>query len=153
MGGTPTSPSTKATITVTVVNHVVTGIISFSPGSYTTEPTNPVTVTGGGGTTSATFNIFTPSNNGSGGGIYSDYGAVSLSGSTVSSNNATDNGGGIFTERGSVSLQSASTVNSNTAAGVGGEGAGGGIYTYDGLVSLANSSVGQSATTGNQRHR
>jgi hypothetical protein len=75
--------------------------------------------------------------NGSGGGIHSRSGAVSLSSSTLSGNRTfgdSARGGGIFAGSG-VSLTS-STVSGNSAGGNGG-----GIVAYSGAVSLTSSTV------------
>jgi hypothetical protein len=70
-----------------------------------------------------------------GGGIYNDWGTVTLNDSTVSGNRAAYNGGGIYGGRGKVTLND-STVSGNSIR----FGDGGGIYSED-LVTLTNSTV------------
>ncbi|MEM9539142.1 MAG: DUF4347 domain-containing protein [Cyanobacteria bacterium P01_E01_bin.42] len=63
---------------------------------------------------------------GTGGGIYSQNGDVTLINSTISGNVATGNGGGIHAPGGTITN---STITNNTAASAGGFGDGGGIYS------------------------
>jgi len=71
-----------------------------------------------------------------GSGIDNLSGAVTLNGSTVIGNTASNSGGGIYTQIGASVTLNNSTVTGNTA-----ERQGGGIYTLSGMVTLNNSTV------------
>ena len=77
-----------------------------------------------------------------GGGIYTETGAVTLIRSTVSENYSKDHGGGIYTEAGDVTL-TASTISGNDAGGDGG-----GVFTYDGAITLNASTVSGNRSDG-----
>ncbi|MGB0563200.1 MAG: DUF4347 domain-containing protein [Spirulinaceae cyanobacterium] len=74
---------------------------------------------------------------GTGGGIYSQNGNVTLINSTISGNVATGRGGGIHAPGGTITN---STITNNTAASAGGVGDGGGIYST-GSLTVQNSII------------
>jgi hypothetical protein len=83
-----------------------------------------------------------------GGGIYTRYGAVTLTQSTLSGNSTEETsarGGGIFTLSGAVTLTQ-STLSGNSTAGL--FAFGGGINTSSGAVTLTNSTLSGNSTTG-----
>jgi hypothetical protein len=110
--------------------------------------------------------------NAQGGGIFATDGSLSVSNSTIASNQAVGDhgasdrdylggdggagaGGGIFTTGGTISLTK-TTVSGNTVrggdggypTGAGGAGAGGGIYTIGGTMSLTNTTVSKNTVRG-----
>jgi predicted outer membrane repeat protein len=72
---------------------------------------------------------------GSGGGIYSNGGTLTVSGCTISGNSATLHGGGIFTTAGTTTV-SASTVSGNSAGD-----SGGGIESDQGTLTVSGSTT------------
>lgn len=119
---------------LTLQNVVVTGgsaINARGAGIYATGQANLAisnsTVTG---------NAVSGNTPNSGGGISSEYGAITLTGSTVSGNSCTHNGGGVYTlHEGQITLTD-STVSGNHAYYYGG-----GIYSFNGDVTLTRSTV------------
>jgi len=71
---------------------------------------------------------------GDGGGIYNNFGNVTLTNCTISSNEA-DSGGGIYNDEGAVTMTSC-TVSDNYA-----DQYGGGIYNHDGPMTMTNCTV------------
>lgn len=87
-----------------------------------------------------------------GGGIFNNFGTLTLDSSTVSENKAmgrTADGGGIFNNNGTLLLLN-STVSGNTAAGTVAE-AGGGILNNFGTLTLDNSTVIENTAMGGRR--
>lgn len=80
-----------------------------------------------------------------GGGIYNDYGTVTVDASTISANTASDSGGGIANWGGTVTVN-ASTVSANTATNYGGGIWNGGTST----LNVQNGSTIGGAGAGNQ---
>jgi CSLREA domain-containing protein len=81
-----------------------------------------------------------------GGGIYTQYGAVTILNSTISGNSVGADhvdGGGIYTLNGNVVVTN-STLSRNSTGGVYGDG--GAIYAMNGNVTLTNSTVSQNTT-------
>jgi hypothetical protein len=139
-------------------------VISIEPGTYTEnvyitkslrlEGASAATTIVDGDNSDSVFSIFpgyfvfidslTITNGSSwvGGGVYIDGSTVSITGSTISGNTATEVGGAIFVVDGTVTLTS-STVVGNTA-----DEDGGGIYSLGGLVTVSNTTItGNAATT------
>lgn len=71
----------------------------------------------------------------SGGGLFNNYGKLTLINCTVSDNKAGDQGGGIYNNTGQLILDR-STISSNRA-----ETGGGGFYTTEGLLIILNSTI------------
>ena len=73
-----------------------------------------------------------------GGGIYNDFGIVTLNNSTISGNMAVEsgNGSGIYNNDGTLTLSN-STISANTSF----HGSGGGIYNDGGTLTLSNSTI------------
>ena len=115
----PMGYSSNLTASATVLDGNNT---SISPGTTLTDSAsssvkvalNDLTVEGG----SATY----------GGGIYNDGGTMTVTGSTISKNNATDVGGGIFNNDGTMTVTD-STISENNATNYGGGIANGGTMT------------------------
>jgi CSLREA domain-containing protein len=72
-----------------------------------------------------------------GGGIYNNYGTLTLTNSTVSNNTSPWSGGGIYNNYGTLTLTNSTVSNNMSSASVGG----GGIYSHYGALTLTNSTV------------
>ena len=83
---------------------------------------------------------------GNGGGIYNDFGTLTIANSTISGNSVSStlvagSGGGLFNQGGTVDINN-TTISGNTAVGPGGTSdSGGGIITNVGSVAITNSTI------------
>ncbi len=107
---------------------------------------NHVTVTSGSnglyseGTLNISNSTFSANSGGEGGGLYINWGTVTIRNSTIAGNTASSFGGGIYNWSGNVTLIN-STLSGNTASRQGG-----GIYSAFGTVTFRNSIIANNGT-------
>jgi hypothetical protein len=124
--------------------------------------TTPITITGSGGTIrrkliAPRFRIFAVNATGdltlddvtvsrgrkssiNGGGVYSYYGTVTITNSTISGNRGLY-GGGVHNSGGVLTIDGGSTITGNRAGG------GGGVNSYNGTLTITNSTISNNTAT------